>query len=292
MRVKTWPAFAIAAIIMGGLLIAAWLRHRPGAAAEQARYLPESVGTILVVDVARLAALGALPPGDAPQEADYRQFVEQTGFRYQRDLRSVVAGFDGPHTYAVAEGVFDWNRLRRYAESHGGSCQASQCRMPGSTPGRQVAWFPLEDTVLAIASSPDPAVVNHLAQPKPWVTDRPAPRGPVWLSLKGAGFLERIGLGAFAGALQSAQRITLFMDHSGSAGLRLNFAAQCGRPSEAVVLADRLTAFSLDLAAQSRPAPAGLAGLLARGRFQARGAEVTGFWPLPGDFVSSLLKGE
>lgn len=277
---------------MAALLAAAYWNGRTTAAGRLARHLPESVSTVLHVDVGALMKLGGWPAIEGTEEADYRRFVDATGFQYQRDLTSLVVGFDGPHTYLLASGKFDWARIQAYAKAQGGACQASQCRMPGSTPGRWVAWFPLRDDLMAMASSPDPAVVNHLAAEKNWVTDAPEPRSAVWVAMTRAAFADAQALPGivrpFAGLFAGVDRVVFSLEHQG-AGPRVKLAARCQKPADATALANNLLTTAIQLSdLDARQRGGGLNEMLSRGSFEARGREVVGHWPLP----ASLLKAD
>ena len=59
------------------------------------------------------------------EEADYKKFVEQTGFDYRTDLDAVAAGFRDGDEYFAVQGRFKWNQLAGYAQSHQGKCEGS-----------------------------------------------------------------------------------------------------------------------------------------------------------------------
>lgn len=257
---RTWPVFAVAGAVMVLLLGVAWLNRPRAVDGSLVRYLPESVSTIVAIDVGALGRLGLLP-AEADAEGEYRQFAEAIGFHYQRDLESLVAGFDGPHAYFVARGRFQWEKLRAHAQRQGGACQASHCRMPGATPGRQVAWFPLDARTIALATSPDANVVNFLAQAKAWPGEALTPRGVAWLTTRDPG---KVAPPEFAQSLVApfagAERVSFWLDQQQkSAGIRV-----AGRWPDTKAAA--LAARRLGLAAKER--------------------ELTGFLPLPGNFLS------
>jgi hypothetical protein len=55
--------------------------------------------------------------------------------------------------YILAEGRFDWDKLKKYATNQGGSCDGDFCSLKGSTPGRIISFYPISKKYMALASS-------------------------------------------------------------------------------------------------------------------------------------------
>src|SRR5258705_88578 len=117
-------AAAIAAVL--GVLLgvwAYWFYSRPYDASRLVQCLPpdRSLHVYLNVGLLRSAGIMDLLAGSqTAEEADYKQFVQQTGFDYRTDLEAVAAGFRDGEEYFAIQGRFQWNRLADYVRSHQG----------------------------------------------------------------------------------------------------------------------------------------------------------------------------
>lgn len=91
-------------------------------------WMPEDAHAVLFIDVADLRKqpffadlLAWAPKPDADQE--YRQFVRDTGFDYEKDLERVAVAFEQQNAqkvlYAVADGHFDEKKIKAYAARNG-----------------------------------------------------------------------------------------------------------------------------------------------------------------------------
>ena len=125
---------------------------------------PAEQATVVSANVSLLRKAGFLEVSQAPPEAEYKQFLDGTGFDYKRDLDSVVASFSSQGTFFIARGRFNWVRLRDYAVRQGGSCYQDLCRMQGSTPERHISFLPLRHDALALAVSTNDLAATRLAQ--------------------------------------------------------------------------------------------------------------------------------
>ena len=133
---KLIAGMAVAAVLAGGAGV--WFRvHRTKAFFEPrallARFPPDEA-SVLSVNVRLLRQAGLLSGSKAPLEADYRQFLDGTGFDYRRDLDLVVASFSDRGNYFIARGRFDWPRLRGYVAKQGGSAISSFAACRGARP--------------------------------------------------------------------------------------------------------------------------------------------------------------
>ena len=93
--------------------------------------LPRSGAVLVYLDVNALRDAGLLDllvGSKATEELEYRQFVENTGFEYQRDLSAVAGAFSAGTAHLVLRGKFNWKRINAYAVSQGGKLQ--QLRVP------------------------------------------------------------------------------------------------------------------------------------------------------------------
>ena len=101
---RLWIALAVL-LVAAAIATVVYLRSR--AAPEAARLLPES-DAVLFVDVRlmrRERILGEAPP--VSYDADYQQFVSETGFQFERDLDQIAVAVHAPSSPpAGGEGFF------------------------------------------------------------------------------------------------------------------------------------------------------------------------------------------
>jgi hypothetical protein len=264
--------------------------------------LPPRGGTLIYLDVAAIRKSGFLKlfsGSQAGSESEYRKFVEQTGFDYERDLDALAVETTAEGTYYAAAGDFHWGKLEAYVRANGGTCQERLCRMPASQPGRHISLYEMGGGTLAIAVATDPYAASLIAPRKAGEGVRD-PMPPLWL-LVPSGVLREgaslpAGTRAFATPLSNADRIEFFVEPQGD-GLSLVADVSCRTPEAAVTLGGELqqTTASLNkmLARDNvRPGPRELAAVLASGVFQTDQARMIGRWQLPKEFLEALAGGE
>ncbi len=266
--------------------------------------LPPGDGPILYVDVSLLRQTGLLEqlagkPGG--EEADYRKFVQASGFDYRRDLDAALVRWTNGTALFVLKGRFDEDRLAAYARANGGLCAKEFCSLPGSVPQRRISFQPLGQPlgrrVMALAAGSDAmgaaAIREHASQP-----GFALPSAPLWMSLPASSFHAEpdlpAGIGAFLEALDGAQRAILTVE-TGANGFALRLHAPCKSNDQAKTVADRLaraTATLRDLIARSGKAPesSSPAAVLSAGTFRVEQASVHGNWPLSRAFLEGLGK--
>jgi len=260
--------------------------------------LPPGDGPVLYVDVSLLRKTGLLEqlagkPGG--EEADYRKFVDASGFDYRRDLDAALVQWRNGTALFVLKGRFDEDRLAAYAQSNGGLCAKKFCTLPGSVPQRRISFQPLGRGVMALATGSDAmsaaAIREHASRPA-FVP----PSAPLWICLPASSFHAEPdlppGLSAFLEALDGAQRTILTVEmNAGGFALALN--APCASQDQARMIAARLmraTATLKDLIARSGKAPdaSSPAAVLAAGTFHVERTAVRGNWPLSRAFFEGL----
>jgi len=258
---------------------------------------PVEDATVLRIDFSALRRGGFLTASKSPLEPEYRQFLEGTGFDYRRDLDLLVASFSKSGNYFIAEGRFDWNKLRDYAARQGGSCYEDLCRMPGSTPQRHISFLPLRSGVLALAVSTDDLAVSHLAKEGAPVTAQ-LPDAPAWISVPGAALREPgvfpPGLHLMLSALTNADRVVVTLGPQGQ-GIEAHMNATCRTPDDARVLASQLRSTTSllkeGMAANKQVQSDDLARMLVAGRFDQTDKLVAGQWPVDKSLLDSLTDG-
>lgn len=293
-----WLGAALAAV---ALLIAGidWYRSRPFTTAHLLERLPVDNALVLSIDFRALRRAGILQMlGDAQasQDPEYRAFVHKTDFDYQRDLDRVLAAFAPTGKFLLLEGRFDWPRLRAYVAEQGGRCDRDLCRMQGSLPERQISFFPLRSSLMALAVSPDRSAVLRLATAAPGTPAVPS-TAPVWLSVPVATLRSGDNLPAgtrmFAHSLNEAESVTLAFKPEGRR-LSANLDVLCRNEIDAADAAlelTRVTSLLQQMIARENQHPnlADLSGVLAAGSFRSDGKRVYGYWPIERSFVENLF---
>jgi hypothetical protein len=265
---------------------------------------PAEDATALGVDFAALRKAGLLAESKAPMEAEYKAFLDGTGFDYRRDLDYLAASFSRSGTYFIARGRFDWNRLHEYALRQGGSCYQQLCRMQGSRPDRHISFLPLResflplrDDAIALAVGSDDLAASRLTRAGPAVTTR-LPDTPVWLSVPGPVLRSQNGVPGgirmMLSALATADRVMLTVS-PGNGGIEARLETNCRTQDDARVLASQLRSTTAQLK-EAVPEDReirddDLARALAAGVFEQTGQRVTGRWPVSKTLIESLTSG-
>ena len=168
-------------IVLAVLLVAAAValavvlrKHAPP---EPARLLPAADGFVYVdlQWMRRANVTGQLPP--VPHEPEYEQFIQATGFQFERDLdeaalaihypaKSSVAGSDTapPRFSEVFVGKIDGERLRTYLRQIASSVETYQTRDIFNIPleGRTVRVAVLGVDTVAASNLDDPLVIRGI----------------------------------------------------------------------------------------------------------------------------------
>jgi hypothetical protein len=131
-REKLIAAVAVAAAVLAGIYLAyaLWFASNANSRESLLRALPPDATAVIYVDVAELrqgavlknlAGLGA----GATVDPEYKQFVSETGFDYEKDLDRVGIAMQnagaGNHYFALADGKFDRKRIEVYLRKNGSS---------------------------------------------------------------------------------------------------------------------------------------------------------------------------
>ncbi|MDP8989551.1 MAG: hypothetical protein M3N41_05650 [Acidobacteriota bacterium] len=302
-RSKPWRvALAVAVLCAAAGAVFHGLRNPAYDAGRLLAMLPAERATLVYIDTGSLRKSGLLDlvaGSKAAEEADYRKFVEQTGFDYRTDLDAVAAAFVDGRVYATLRGRFQWTKLAAYAESQGGQCRDAVCSMPGSSPERNISYYQVASNVLALAVSPDARGVTSVG-PNARKVEIPAAADPVWMSVPAAVFnrLEAFpdGTRAFLSPLARAEKITFAAGPQGDR-LELRLEVVCPTADAAADLAKQLasvTGLLKDMIGRAHmtPNPRDLSGVLVAGRFEQRAATVVGTWPIERGFVEALASGQ
>lgn len=291
----------IAAICGASVWGVAWYRSRSIGTAALLRRMPAENALVAYIDFSELRRAGVLQllnGSKAGEDAEYRSFVRQTRFDYQKDLDVALIAFAPTGRFLLLKGRFDWKSLRAYVENQGGKCVNALCRMTGSTPERRISFFPVRSNLMALAVSPDESAALRLdsavSGPDPQL-----PAAPVWLSiptsvLKSGDKLPE-GTRVFARGMERAETVTLAFAPEGQ-GLAARLDVRCHDERDAADLALQLTRTTSLLREtmereRQKPNPADLSGVLTSGVFRNAGRRVLGYWPIERAFVQNVLGG-
>lgn len=292
-----WILVAIILFVALGFAHRQWKKHeffRPELLFSR---FPAEEASALSIDVAALRKAGLLANSKEPLEPEYKAFLNGTGFDYRRDLDSLAASFSKSGNYFIAAGRFDFDKLRAYAASQGGSCFESLCRMQGSQPDRHISFLPLRGDALALAVAPDDLAASRLANTGTPISAH-LPDSPVWFSVPGA-LLRRPGsvppgIRLMLSALTSADRVLITVGPAGS-GIEARLETNCHTPDEAKLLASELRStvavLKDEMPRDQEIRDDDLAKTLAAGIFEQSGARVTGRWPISKSLIDSLTAG-
>jgi hypothetical protein len=260
---------------------------------------PAGDSIVLSIDVAllRRAALLGSAQSKMATEPEYRQFVDGTGFDFERDLDSVVASFSPRGTYFIARGRFNWTKLRDYTARQGGSCYDQLCRVQGSRADRHISFLPLRDDALALAVSTNDLAATQLTKVSDPIST-PLPTAPAWVSIPGSALRAPDALPpgmrlTFSG-LRNADRVLITFEAS-PRGIEANMEAQCRNAESAGVLLSQLrnatTLLKEDLRSDRQIQGDDLAATLSSGSFQQQGNTVLGRWPVDKGLIEALTRG-
>jgi hypothetical protein len=289
------------AISIAGVVIATRFISSPTTldGAGMASYMPQREAAVLFIDVSGLRSTGILEKlvgSTVGEEAEYKAFVQQSGFDYKRDLDRVMVNAADATTYLLAEGRFEWDKLKKYAQSQGGSCDGDFCTVKGSTPARIVSFYPVSKNYLAIASSANPNAAREINSRSPVKLSYDTPDRPLWLHVPSSVLRRQTDLPAgtrlFTRALEPAQRVMFSLGPQADK-FELKMDVTCRTPEDAVVLKNQLegiTKLLQSLIAREKQSPSSrdLSGVLSSGSFERAAEHVIGRWPLDKAFIDSL----
>ena len=171
MRRRTRRTLLIAAAVVLLLVVLAILRQK--APPEVARLLPESDG-ILYINLEPLRVATHFDQHPVPHDAAYQQFLDATGFSFERDLHQAAValhrmpdprGPNGPVAYSeVFSGHFDHQRLAAWLASASSSREqyAERTIYNIASQGRTVRVVMLGYDLVAVSNTPTPEQIHAM----------------------------------------------------------------------------------------------------------------------------------
>jgi hypothetical protein len=272
----------------------------PVSPAELIAYLPHKDGSVYFLDMKALRDSGILDKlvGSAVnEEAEYKAFVQQTGFDYKMDLDAVAGNSQKENNYFVLRGHFDWKNVIAYATKQGGDCRNGFCRVADPKGNRNLSFYAINRQTMALAVSADEWAAKAIRAPaRSDNAPLPVPAQPVWMSLPAAALLssEKLPSGTrqFAKVLEGAERIVLTMGPQGEK-FEVALDVTCKSEEQAAILKtklEELTKFLQSLISREKqaPNPNDLSGVLTSGIFKRVDRHVVGRWPVQRAFIESL----
>jgi hypothetical protein len=278
----------------------AWRNSLNLSDAEMLKRLPSADAVVVSINFAQLRQSGIfdeLVGSKVLEEADYQNFVRDSGFDYKRDLDGVMASFTNAGNYFVVHGRFDWKRMQAYAKQAGGGCYNDLCHMPGSAPERHISFVPLSKDVMGLAVSGSDSSASELAQPASGARAIGVPAQPIWVSMPGSALKRNAKMlpgGNLVGSvLGSVNEIMLTIGAQQGNSFAARMEAQCATPQDAANLNGQLQALTglLKGAMQRekrKPNAKDLTGVLTAGQFHATDKIVFGEWTLQKSFLDNL----
>ena len=299
------PKRVVLAVVIATMMIAGALYYRwwwaEASTAQLLSHLPQQrlIASMDLRAMRQAGILDLLAGARNSEESDYKQFVTDTGFDYRRDLDQVLLAYTQQETLTMAQGRFDWGRIKAYAAKQGGACEGRLCRMPSNTPGRKISLMRLRANTIAIASSSDPEAVTKIRDPLA-ATPASVPTQSMWVmipppTLKLYDAALPAGTRMFATALADTDQLTLALGAKGNR-FELSLDARCRTAEQASQTRRELEAATTMLAKMiarenHKPNADDLSGVLTHGQFSATDVRLTGSWPLERVFIESLLGG-
>lgn len=262
--------------------------------------LPARSETLFFADFSALRQAGLIKilAGVRPaEEKDYQQFVSETQFDYTRDLDALAGSSSAREIFFVARGRFAWERLKRYAEAHGGKCIGGICQAPASTPGRWASFRLLAPDLAALAIGE-----NKRSLQLRWTASslQMPTNEPVWVRLASPAFRNPPSLPPslrlFASALQQGDSVLISAGPSdarsgGSFDIRLDAVFHSEAAAQAASKQLQLDTNMLKLAllrAHAPSSPGDLTGVVTAGKFEAEKGHVYGTWPVSSELMKGL----
>lgn len=276
-----------------------WFHSRSYSAARLVQMLPPDRSSYVYIDVGALRSLGILEllaGAKSLEEADYRQFVRDTGFDYREDLDNVAVAFRESEVYYAAQGRFDWAKLEAYAPAHGGQCERFMCTVAGSEPGRNVTYYMPGNGILAVAVSRT-STVGDMVAPGTWRNPPSIGNVGVWASVLPAALADTSAVPVIVRPLlepvtqATSVVFTLGAGRDKTESFELRMQATMKDEAAAQMLAGRYTEIT-SAADRLLKSDNGedLSTVLRAGKFTAEKTEVTGVWPVPRSLLLALVQ--
>lgn len=293
---------ALAVLVIVGVVGGVYLKGRANLdPAAMVSYLPDRDASYFFADLEAIRNSGVLDMiagSGVAEEAEYKTFVEQTGFNYKRDLNRIAGSFANDIAYLLLEGRWDWTQLRDHVRKQGGVCKDDYCFVKSSTPERIISFRQLRSNLMGLASAPSESACLAIARRPVRKLPFDVPAQPVWLSLPASALRVQRNLPSgtklFLKALENADRVLLTLGPQGS-DFEIAMDVLSAREEDAVVLKHQLeglTKLLRSFIAREKQSPNrdDLSGVLTSGTFDRTAEHVKGRWTVTRAFLQNLGK--
>lgn len=301
-RLNPWVVAAALILVCAGVAGIAWkLRERPLTPGEVAAYLPPGASPVIAINLVQLrdsGILDVLAGSRAEEEADYKAFIDMTGFDYRNDLDQLIVAFRGETTFVLLSGRYEWPALREYAKQNGGICQYALCRMDAGDYKRKISFYPVRPGMLALAAGPSEWSAAEIEARKPANLATVDVDSPLMVALDSESLAhpERLPawLQPWIGLVDGADRVVLTAGRGGD--LELQMRLHCPHREDVPRIEARLKEATAQLRRtmerEGRPVDGKtFPGVLAGGEFKIVGDQLEGHWPMDRDFIQALAGG-
>jgi hypothetical protein len=164
-------AIVLAAVLLATLAWTLWFRHSSSAREELLSLMPATSQSVLYFDLREIhqapffsELLSWAPKPDA--DAEYRQFVRDTGFNYETDLDRLTVAFEKHGSqeifFGVADGRFDPAKIKAYTLKAGATQNANDAAvlsMPAAGRASRVTFKFLRNDRVAFTNGSDLAAL-------------------------------------------------------------------------------------------------------------------------------------
>lgn len=261
--------------------------------ADLLRLLPSRRGSTFFANVRTIRDAGfvSLLSGsrNALRDPEYDQFMRETGFDYSGDLDKLAVK-TGTVPVLVAQGRFDWARIRRYSGLRNEAKKE-----------KQITFEEIQPDVIRLKIGTVPIPTPTLARSSEVKTGTVPVSAPVWLRLDPEVLAHPEELPpvarVFAISLgqQASNLVFSLAPAASTSGSAFALSFQATFPNEATAgtvrnqleLQTKMLALGLARQHQS-PDPASLTGLLTAGVFETAGKLVRGIWPVRNELLGAL----
>ncbi|MCC6588118.1 MAG: hypothetical protein IT168_15600 [Bryobacterales bacterium] len=305
MRVRTWQiSLLVVVVCLGTWGYLEWTRRRADLSDEALyRRLPLDRAVLVSVNVQQMRSAGMLDllvGSRAAEEFDYKRFIDDTAFDYRQDLDVVMGAFAKNRNLFLLKGRFDWDRIRKWAESRGVKCVNGYCGGDTTRTGRSVSFFMLFPTVMAVGIGEDTNAAYDLQIVRDLPSGAGMPSQPFWIRLPSSVLEDPqslpAGTKAFASGVKGAERITLGVGPGGEA-FEIEMQAIFKDDQQASEARKYLQDMTGTLQAffrrdKQQPNENDLSGVLVSGRFTQDGSRVVGKWPIRWRFLEAIAGGK
>jgi hypothetical protein len=287
---KRLGTYAILAVGLVALAVGLWKAREERF--DPLSHLPTADAMVASIDVGAIRKAGLLTvftPKPQTEEAEYLNFVQSTGFNYEKDLDNVAAAFTHDAIYFIVRGRFDWVKLEAFAKANGGGCYERLCHLPGSVPERRISFLPLQSNVMAMAVSTDDLGAARLREVHR-SGELQQLRDPVWMSIPASALKHTAetvpAVRLFAATVAGADRVTIAIGPKQGGDYAARLEAICASSKEAQTVTEQLKKVTGTLKSTDP-----LAGFLLSGTFQQSNQKVFGYWPIPKGLFENLAGG-